>query len=66
MLWGRPFFSPYKGPEQGLSSELLGRIAALGASLRLTLYAERKDSAQLGGETMTRKQPRRSRLDPFE
>ena len=34
--------------EQGLSSELLCRIAALGASLRLTLYPDREDSAQPG------------------
>jgi hypothetical protein len=34
--------------EQGLSCELLGRIAALGASLRLTLYPDREDGAQPG------------------
>lgn len=32
--------------EQGLSSELLSRIVALGASLRLTLYPDREDSSQ--------------------
>ena len=31
---------------QGLSSELLGRIAAVGASLRLTIYPDREESVQ--------------------
>lgn len=39
--------------EQGLSCELLGRIAALGASLRLTLYPDRENGGQPGAETMT-------------
>lgn len=39
--------------EQGLTSYLLGRIAALGASLRLTLYPDREGSAQPGAQTVT-------------
>jgi hypothetical protein len=39
--------------EQGLTSELLGRIAALGASLRFTLYPDREGSAQPGAQTVT-------------
>jgi len=34
--------------EQGLSNALLGRMAALGASLRLTLYPDRVESAEPG------------------
>ena len=39
--------------EQGLTSELLGRIAALGASLRFTLYPDREGSAQPDAQTVT-------------
>jgi hypothetical protein len=37
---------------QGLSAALLGRMAAAGASLRVTLYPDREQKASSGGESV--------------
>ncbi len=44
---------------QGLSSELLGRVAAIGASIRITIYPESREPISKSVKVRTKSKPKR-------